>query len=227
MSKVIDLTGQKFGNLTVIERTGSNKEGKALWLCKCSCGNTIITTGKLLRKGETKSCGCIKTKPNRYKFKDNICIATTFSGVQHIFDIEDYDKVKNITWRLTDFGYIYGVYKNKKQVFIHQLITDFKYSTIDHINGNKLDNRKCNLRPATPSQNAMNRHNTPKSGYIGVYQRKDNNKWAAKICINYKPIYLGSFDNIEDAIIARLKAEKKYCGEFAPQRHLFEKYNIT
>ena len=224
MSKVIDLTGQKFGNLTVIERKGSNKEGKALWLCKCSCGNKITTTGKLLRKGETKSCGCIKRNPNQYEFDGDICIATTPTGVQHIFDVEDYDKVKNVAWRLTEFGYIYGLYKNRKQVFIHQLITNFKYPTIDHINGNKLDNRKSNLRPATPSQNAINRHNIPKSGYIGVYQR--NNKWAARICINYKPIYLGSFNNIEDAIIARLKAEKKYYGEFAPQRHLFEKYNI-
>jgi hypothetical protein len=122
---------------------------------------------------------------------------------------------------------IYGLYKDKKQVFIHQLITDFKYSTIDHINGNKLDNRKSNLRPATPSQNAMNRHNIPKSGYIGVYKRKDNDKWSAKICINYKTIYLGSFNNLEDAIKARLKAEKEYFGEFAPQKDLFEKYGIT
>ena len=226
MSDLKNLIGQTFGELTVIKRVENNKDGRARWLCKCSCGNEKITTGKLLLRGDTKSCGCVKRNLNQYEFDGDICIATTSMGIQHIFDAEDYEKVKNISWRMTNYGYIYGLYNNK-QIFIHKLITNFKYPTIDHINGNKLDNRKCNLRPATPSQNAMNKHKIPKSGYIGVYHRKDNNKWAAKICINYKRIYLGSFDNLEDAIIARLKAEKKYCGEFAPQRHLFEKYNIT
>lgn len=58
MSKVKDLTGQTFGRLKVLERAGSNKNGRALWLCKCDCGKIIVKTGKLLLNGHCKSCGC-------------------------------------------------------------------------------------------------------------------------------------------------------------------------
>ncbi len=60
MAKLIDLTGQKFNRLTVIERHGSNKHGQPLWLCKCDCGNQIITTTGALKSGNTKSCGCFR-----------------------------------------------------------------------------------------------------------------------------------------------------------------------
>lgn len=58
MSKVNDLTGKKFGKLTVIKRCGSNKNGRALWLCKCDCGNTKIVCGNSLLTKITMSCGC-------------------------------------------------------------------------------------------------------------------------------------------------------------------------
>lgn len=57
-----DLTGQKFGKLTVIKRVKSNKIGKTQWLCQCECGNEKIITGYSLTRGATKSCGCMKTK---------------------------------------------------------------------------------------------------------------------------------------------------------------------
>lgn len=56
MSKVKDLTGQRFGALFVVERAGSNASGKATWLCDCDCGKTIIVVGNKLRR--QKSCGC-------------------------------------------------------------------------------------------------------------------------------------------------------------------------
>ena len=59
MSKAKDMSNQKVGRLTVIERAGSNKRGDALWLCKCDCGNSHIAKGSDLRNGNTKSCGCL------------------------------------------------------------------------------------------------------------------------------------------------------------------------
>lgn len=56
-----DLTGQKFGKLTVLERAGSNKHKTALWLCECICGTKKIIPSSALIKGESKSCGCIKS----------------------------------------------------------------------------------------------------------------------------------------------------------------------
>lgn len=58
MSKVNDLIGKKFGKLTVVERCGSNKNGRALWLCRCECGNKKIILGNSLLSKSTLSCGC-------------------------------------------------------------------------------------------------------------------------------------------------------------------------
>ena len=58
MSRLIDLTGQKYGYLTVIKRAENNKFGNTQWLCKCDCGNEKVITGSCLVKGNTKSCGC-------------------------------------------------------------------------------------------------------------------------------------------------------------------------
>ena len=62
MSNVIDLTGQVFGRLTVLKREGSDKHGKAMWLCQCSCGNQKVINGASLRRGLTVSCGCKKAE---------------------------------------------------------------------------------------------------------------------------------------------------------------------
>lgn len=59
MSKPIDLTGEKFGRLLVQERAENSREGRAQWLCKCDCGKLKVISGKSLREGKTKSCGCL------------------------------------------------------------------------------------------------------------------------------------------------------------------------
>ena len=60
MSKLIDLTGQRFGRLTVVERAENTAEGKARWLCKCDCGEQVRVRAESLRSGGTRSCGCLK-----------------------------------------------------------------------------------------------------------------------------------------------------------------------
>lgn len=52
--------GNKYGRLTVIEQAGSTLDRHALWKCQCDCGNIIKVTGKLLRKGQVQSCGCLQ-----------------------------------------------------------------------------------------------------------------------------------------------------------------------
>ena len=59
MGKFIDLTGQRFGRLTVIERKVSNA-GFVTWLCQCDCGNQTIVRGNSLRSGHTTNCGCVR-----------------------------------------------------------------------------------------------------------------------------------------------------------------------
>lgn len=67
----IDLTGQQFGELTVIERAGSDHRGEALWLCQCSCGSKPIKVlSSNLRNGHTQSCGCIRRSHGEKKVQD-------------------------------------------------------------------------------------------------------------------------------------------------------------
>jgi hypothetical protein len=62
-----NIVGQKFGQLTVLERAGTAKDRHVMWLCKCTCGNTTTATGTRLRSGETQSCGCLNKEINRAK----------------------------------------------------------------------------------------------------------------------------------------------------------------
>jgi hypothetical protein len=89
---------------------------------------------------------------------------------------------------------------------------------IDHINRNPADNRWCNLRPATQSQNMSNLLLTKAStsGHKGVHWHRAAGKWTAKIKVNKKSFYLGLFDNIENAIEAYRDASKKLHGAFSP-----------
>lgn len=61
--KLIDMTGQKIGLLTVISRCSDSTQGKARWLCQCECGNKCAVNGLRLRRQLTKSCGCLRSRP--------------------------------------------------------------------------------------------------------------------------------------------------------------------
>ena len=70
MGKRIDLTGQRFGRLTVIKECGRDKGRSVLWLCKCECGNEKVVDGRSLRGGRTTSCGCYKKEKSSDKMKE-------------------------------------------------------------------------------------------------------------------------------------------------------------
>lgn len=101
---------------------------------------------------------------------------------------------------------------------MHRQVLDAKSGElVDHINGNKLDNRCSNLRIVNTQQNQHNRakllNNT--SGYKGVQWRKDRNKWVAVIRVNTRLITLGTFKDIKDAAQAYNDAALRYHGEYA------------
>jgi hypothetical protein len=124
---------------------------------------------------------------------------------------------------LTSDGYIsitlfYKRYQAHRLVWLY-VYGEFPTNMIDHINGIKDDNRLCNLREATRSQNAFNTNkpSTNTSGYKGVCWHKGIKKWTATMRVNKKQIYIGAFDNMEDAVIAYQTASSIYHGEFLYQ----------
>jgi hypothetical protein len=103
-----------------------------------------------------------------------------------------------------------------KLYFAHQLIFLWHHGyipkTIDHIDGNGLNNNIENLRAVSVSQNTQNapKRKTNTSGYKGVYWRKKDQVWSAQITVNYKCKNLGRFQNKEDAYLAYQQAAAKY-----------------
>lgn len=78
MGKRIDLTGQRFGRLTVTEeRPERSREGQVQWLAKCDCGKTLVTKGGPLRDGRTTSCGCLQAELTRQRSTKNL-VGQTF-----------------------------------------------------------------------------------------------------------------------------------------------------
>ena len=76
MPKLIDLTGQRFGRLIVLRRAEKNIDHRPAWQCKCDCGNIKIISGKCLRNGQTKSCGCLSKELAAKRRKLNIPIGS-------------------------------------------------------------------------------------------------------------------------------------------------------
>lgn len=133
-------------------------------------------------------------------------------------DAKDFDLVNQFCWYF-DGGYaVHGSGDGKKpKVWMHRIIAKTPSGFVtDHINGNKLDNRRRNLRICTRQQNNMHvgvsRKN--KSGYKGVFWNKQRKKWRARIRLNKQDIVLGHFTNKADAAISYNAAAKKYFGEF-------------
>lgn len=149
---------------------------------------------------------------------------STQDGTKFLVDIQDVAKIFNYSWFIfknKSKTYVRGYDKTlKKKIFLHRLIMDVDNlkCQIDHINGNTLDNRKCNLRICNNSENQMNRktnkNNT--SGFKGVYSNNSKKyPWKAVIGANSKRIYLGQFKIKEDAATAYNEAAVKLHGFFA------------
>ncbi len=174
-------------------------------------------------------------KFNTYDLSGDFGVGYTLKGEEFWFDLEDYDKIKYACWFVETKGRLvsrnYETSGTTTPIKFHRLVMGFpdpKEFDIDHIFGNQLDNRKESLQLCKHFQNISKKkkqlNNT--SGVTGVCFRNDTNKWVPKIEVNKTVYILGNFINFEDAVIARLEAELKYFGNFAPQRHLFNQYNI-
>lgn len=228
MSKLKDLTNQKFGKLTVLERVNDkihpSGQHSVMWKCQCECGNIITTSSANLRNNHTMSCGCYREKRlyesrkkyNKYDLSNDYGIGIDSKGNYSYFDLEDYDKIKEICWCVDSFdkrvsGCYYG-----KHIRLHQLVLDFPNQLIDHINRNPSDNRKSNLRLSDKQLNSINRdcNKNSKTQVRGVCKLK-NGKYMARTCIDYKDIYLGCFETMEEAKLKREEFKKQYFGEYS------------
>lgn len=131
-----------------------------------------------------------------------------------LIDEEDYNALSRIKWEICK-GYVKGKI-NGTHIRLSRYIMkcNDRELVVDHINGNRFDNRKENLRICTQQQNACNTHRQklPKSGYRGVMQT--NKKWSAVITKNGIKTYLGTYNTKEEAAKSYDNASKQIHGEY-------------
>lgn len=218
-----DLTGKKFGRLTVIKKSKKRTSNTTKWICKCECGNIIETDRTNLIKGQSKSCGCLakellikRTKKyNLFEIENDIVIGyTSNTNKQFKIDKDDYEKIKNYCWCENKDNYMVARIDNKR-VLLHRYILNFPEEMIDHINRDKSDNRKQNLRFVNYNQNNANKNmqSNNKSGIVGVRFDKVRNKWVAELSFEGKT-HFKRFNTLEEAIAQRKIMEEKYFGEY-------------
>jgi len=202
--KLKDLTGKEYGYLKVIKRYGTHIRPSGAkfvtWLCRCCCGKEVVVVGYALKNGTTKSCGCKRfLHPLNETMEDDNFIYISVKDKTVIIDKEDYSKI--FPYRVYIGKHGYPVANNTP---IHRLILNpTNGKVIDHINHDKLDNRKQNLRMVTHSENMVNRKITSNTGELGISKTK---KGYYVITVDGK--YVGITKTLDEAIIARNKALK-------------------
>lgn len=146
-----------------------------------------------------------------------------------ILDNEDYEKLSLFSWFL-DKGYAKRVAvkgKDKKVSMHREIMNAPKGFDVDHINFNKLDNRKINLRICSREQNNKHRekYKNNTTGYKGIKFRKDliSKPFVARITVDGKEVHLGYFKNKKEAAFAYNLAAIKYFKEFAHLNIIKEK----
>jgi len=137
-------------------------------------------------------------------------------GKYTIVDEEDYERIMEHSWCFTTLGYA-DTSNKRNNLKMHRVVlgTTDPEILVDHINHNKVDNRKSNLRECTKGQNQYNKKPTiGKSKYKGVILFSEN-KWRARVSFENKRVSLGLFDNEEDAARAYDAKAKELHKEFA------------
>jgi len=144
-------------------------------------------------------------------------IQLTNSDKVVMVDDDDYERLSNLTWWMNGPGYADG-WVDGKGCLMHRFIMGAKKGQeIDHINSNKLDNRKENLRFCTHLENitriGIRKNNS--TGYVGVSKKSYGRPYRAYLRSAGIQLFLGTFDTPEEAALAYNDAAKKHFGEFA------------
>ena len=212
MSKVIDITGQRFGRLTVLKFDRQDSFRQYMWTCKCDCGNVVSIRGYSLRSGNTQSCGCIQ-KETTIKFRQ-----THGQKKTRLYNTWQSMKQRCSTPSVSCYKYYGGrgikvcEEWQKFEPFYHWAINNGYADnlTIDRINVNG-NYEPSNCRWITLKEQQMN---TRRNHYITLNgETKTLKEWAEQLGINHTTL-LGRLNypnwSIEEALTIPKGGKQKW-----------------
>ena len=217
---------------------GKEKFNKGNICCFCGSSSNVET----FKDSKKKYCSkhrhqldrygkCFETTP-KYELLDEYVLMTVYGDMMSECSTKiSYESLPYVFyWGCRNNGGKYVNTDNGTPLHIRLLESEpiGEKAVVDHVNRDIHDNRLCNLRISTRRENVINSSvaRSNNSGVIGVSYRKDKKKWRAYINDNYKQVNLGNYRDKDDAIKARLIAERAMYGEYAPQKHLYSEYGI-
>lgn len=199
----INEIGNKYGRLTVIKRAGKAKNRSIKYLCHCSCGNKKIIRIDSLRRGITKSCGCINIKHNKSMTRE----------------YKTWVSMLNRCNNSNDSAYCYyggrGITVCSRWLKLDNFLKDMgkkpKGLTLERKN-NELGYFPENVRWASWTNQARNKriYKNNNTGYHGVVWIEKYSKYRVQIRVDNRTIHIGLFETLENATTARKQAEEKY-----------------
>ena len=211
-----DLTGRTFGRLTVLRQAGPEeaKRGRRYWVCLCSCGKQVVVEGTHLRTGHTKSCGCYRGDSARSRRMVDISgqrfgRLTVLEPVNLANGADPYWKCrcdcgKEIVCKKEN---LLSGSTQSCGCLMEETRKENMKKAIHFVEGTCIEKISCR---------SESKSNT--SGHRGVYKR-ENNRWRATIGFQGRVYNLGTFGSFEEAVEARVAAEKRMYDPFLRLYH--------
>lgn len=208
MPKFQDLTGKRFGRLSVLKHIGRNNSKRQVWECLCDCGNIHTADSAALTKANTTSCGCyLKERITKHGGSGTASYNTWRAMMRRCYNPKDKDYPK-----YGGRGIVVHDAWHSYTTFVAEMGEPTGNQTLDRIDpyGSYTPD---NCRWASPTTQARNiRATTSKSGYRGIYAL-DTGKWMAAISINKKKYYGKCRDTLEAALSDRKQLEQLHWGD--------------
>lgn len=201
-SERANIVGKQYAHFDILEEIPRKPNGVRQFICRCrSCGNISVKTKGQIENRKIMRC---EHCPPNYHFvvKGNTAVGILPDGNRFMIDVSDMKSVSERWWHMQSAGYIVSSERQgaHNRIKLHEFLLNpagLPNIIIDHINRNKRDCRRSNLRFVTPQQNCMNKSlsKSNRTGYVGVFFDTHMGRYRAKIGINNQRISLGSSDN--------------------------------